>query len=729
MPVNRSAVSTPLLSVVVPTRNEASNVEPLLHRLHKAAGHLALEVIFVDDSVDETPDVIQVNAGRFPFAVRLIVRPPARRDGLSGAVVEGLRAARGTWAAVMDADLQHPPEVVPRLLKHAQVTGADMVVGSRTADLAGPRGLGLGRALTSQALTVMARTVFPRLLKNASDPLTGLFLVRRQAVDPESLRPDGFKILLEILVRSPHLHVSEVFFDFAPRHEGDSKADLHEGFRFFRHLLRLRLTAYPEFTRFLIVGTLGLLGNNLVLALLTEPGGVHYLLSTVIAAELFTLLNFFLTETWVFSSRRQGSMGRRFLSFLLMNQFFLFALRLPIIFYLVSLGLTHYVVANLLSILAVSLLRYILSEQWIWTSRLLSRQRRPFRYDIHGIVGIESQVPLPELAYFGTAEPLTFTDIRLLVDRHGTPTCVPGAICYDERLGRFGFGLAIMPGDCTEVVVSPALEKSPYVLYKSILEPLVRWALVRRGYALVYGACAASNGRAVLITPQTDTGKTPTVLRAITGRAYAFLADDMTVVGRDGEVKSYPKPITVGQGTLRAIDNVDALGRRQRLALRLQGLLYLRSGRRAGLWLSGWKLPVASLNLLVQRLVPPPKYMVDRLVAEVAYADSAALADVMIIEKGRNFEETLAIDKAVQILSRKNREVGGFPPYAFLVAQMGRRYGQDLHQVESEIIGAALRNCVARRVSSPAGNWWQHLPVAVPTQPAAVKPEVGLSRS
>lgn len=704
-------------------------MEPLLRRLDKAAGCLAMEVIFVDDSNDETPDVIRVCADRFPFVIRLIARPPSRRDGLSGAVVEGLRAATGEWVAVIDADLQHPPEMVPRLLKHAQSTGADMVAGSRTADLAGPRGLGFWRALTSQILTLMARTVFPRLLKNASDPLTGLFLLRRRAVQLDRLRPDGFKILLEILVRSPHLHVSELFFDFAPRQSGESKADLHEGFRFFRHLLRLRLTAYPEFTRFLIAGTLGLIGNNLVLVLLTELWGITYLISAAGAAELFILLNFCLIETWIFSRRRQGSVQRRFLRFFLMNQLFLFGLRLPIIYYLVSLGLAHYIVANLLSILADSLLRYILSEQWIWTSRLLARPRRFFHYNIHGLVTIESQVSLPELAYFSTMDPLPFTDLRLLVDRHGTPTCVPGAICYDEKVGRFGFGLAIMPGDCTEVIVSPALAKSPYVLYKSILEPLLRWCLVQKDFALVYGACITGHGRTVLITPQTDTGKTPIVLRAIAGQDYAFLSDDMTIVGRDGQVKSYPKPITVSRRTLRAIGDAGTLNRRERLALYIQGVLYRRSGRRAGLWLSRRNLPVATLNVFVQRFIPPPKYMVERLVTDVLYADTAILTDLLILETNRNVEEGLATDQAVRIVSRKNEEVGGFAPYAYLVEEMGRRLDRDLHQAEAGIIGDALRNCMARRAGSDSGNWWQRFPGALQAPPAAAKPEIGLLES
>ena len=107
------------ISLIVPTRNEAANVPLLLARLAQAAAPLLHEVLFVDDSDDETGAVILAQNGRFPFPIRLIARPPERRNGLSGAVVEGLHAASGTWVAVMDADLQHPPETLPRLLARA----------------------------------------------------------------------------------------------------------------------------------------------------------------------------------------------------------------------------------------------------------------------------------------------------------------------------------------------------------------------------------------------------------------------------------------------------------------------------------------------------------------------------------------------------------------------------------------------------------------------------------
>src|SRR5215211_8615624 len=122
------------ISLVIPTRNEAGNIEPLLMRVHQAVKGIATEVVFVDDSTDNTPEVIAKLQDWFPLPIKLIHRPKElRKNGLGGAVVEGFRASQGTWMCVMDADLQHPPEMIPQLLRHAQKSGSDIVVGSRLA--------------------------------------------------------------------------------------------------------------------------------------------------------------------------------------------------------------------------------------------------------------------------------------------------------------------------------------------------------------------------------------------------------------------------------------------------------------------------------------------------------------------------------------------------------------------------------------------------------------------
>jgi dolichol-phosphate mannosyltransferase len=234
------------LTVLVPTRNEADNVKPLLQRLSTAVTAPTV-VMFVDDSDDRTPQVVQQNAGRFPpLDVRLVHRPQRERTGgLGGAVLLGLEHADTTWVCVMDGDLQHPPERVPALLHTAEAQGADLVVGSRYAPGGRNEGLGAVRTLVSWGSTALAKTVFPRRLSGIRDPMSGFFLFRREAVTAP-MTPHGFKILLEIAVRHPALVKCEVPFVFVERTAGSSKGTLREGVRYLRLLADMRWSLRPK---------------------------------------------------------------------------------------------------------------------------------------------------------------------------------------------------------------------------------------------------------------------------------------------------------------------------------------------------------------------------------------------------------------------------------------------------------------------------------------------------
>jgi dolichol-phosphate mannosyltransferase len=232
------------VSLIVPTRNEAGNISELLVRLDRLPAGVLGEVVFVDDSDDDTPATIAYLGPGVDFPVDVVHREPGHRDGgLSGAVLEGFRRAKCEWMAVMDADLQHPPEVLADLFATTQSEGADIVCATRNAGGGGRDGLGAARDLISKSFTGFARRAFPGRLRGVSDPMSGFFLVRRSAVDPAVLNPTGFKILLEILVRTPGLRRAEVAYEFAPRHAGDSKASLKQGVTYLRHLARLRLAA------------------------------------------------------------------------------------------------------------------------------------------------------------------------------------------------------------------------------------------------------------------------------------------------------------------------------------------------------------------------------------------------------------------------------------------------------------------------------------------------------
>jgi glycosyltransferase involved in cell wall biosynthesis len=231
---------TASLTVIVPTRNEADNVRPLLERLSSSLSAPTV-VIFVDDSDDRTPQVVEECAGRFPLLdVRLHHRASHERSGgLGGAVLSGLRDAETPWVCVMDGDLQHPPERVPALLHAAQSRQADLVVASRYAPGGRNEGLGTVRTVVSWGSTVLAKGVFPHRLSGVRDPMSGFFLFRREAVTAP-MTPRGFKILLEIAVRHPALVKCEVPFVFVERRAGRSKGTLREGLRYLELLVDMR---------------------------------------------------------------------------------------------------------------------------------------------------------------------------------------------------------------------------------------------------------------------------------------------------------------------------------------------------------------------------------------------------------------------------------------------------------------------------------------------------------
>ena len=231
-------------SIVVPTFREAANLRALVRRVHAALSETAIEwelILVDDDSRDGSESVVAAFARRLP--VRLETRRGGRRD-LSLAVVLGMRLARFDRLVVMDADLSHPPERVPDLLA-ALDADCDLVVGSRYAPGGRvDREWSWRRALASRAGTLLARP-----LATCHDPLSGFFATdRRRLPDPDALRPLGYKIALELMVRG-RLRVREVPIRFSDRSRGRSKMSWRTHLDFLRQLCRLYIHRFREAMR------------------------------------------------------------------------------------------------------------------------------------------------------------------------------------------------------------------------------------------------------------------------------------------------------------------------------------------------------------------------------------------------------------------------------------------------------------------------------------------------
>jgi dolichol-phosphate mannosyltransferase len=234
---HRDMEATPRLALVIPTLNEKGNIATVLDRVRAAlkVTEIPFEILVVDDDSRDRTGAIVSGIGEEDPRVRLIARKGQR--GLSGAIVDGWRHTDADVLGVMDADLQHPPEVLP-VLYRAVARGRDLAIGSRYTPGGGIGDWNFLRKLLSSA-AVWATWPLQRHGVRAHDPMSGFFLVRRECVQNIAFQRAGFKLLLEILIRSRVGSVEEIPFAFGLRSEGESKANFKVGWDYARLLARL----------------------------------------------------------------------------------------------------------------------------------------------------------------------------------------------------------------------------------------------------------------------------------------------------------------------------------------------------------------------------------------------------------------------------------------------------------------------------------------------------------
>jgi len=773
--------------VIVPTRDEAQNVAPLIGRLSRAVDGLSLQVIFVDDSSDDTPARVSATAATSTIPVRLIHR--ARTDrvgGLGSAVLVGLRAAveaGAAWAVVMDGDLQHPPELVAQLVKAGRAGGADLVVASRYAGAGSAAGLSdVSRAVVSGGATRLSRAAFPRRLRDCTDPMSGFFAIHLATVDLDRLRPRGFKILLEIVGRQDRMRIVELPFVFAARVSGQSKASWREGLLFARRLAALRVSSalgrYGARARrlagFAAAGATGVAVNSAALWLLVTTG-MGLLPAAVLATQASTAWNFLLTDRLVFRTAKARPMWLRLTGFAVVNNAALL-LRIPLLSWLAYRAGLHYLVANGISLLALFTVRYVIADLYLFTSRrdmsIISRTRqdapattpeppalriahpqgaqptstrsgptdrvvdlRPvgppgvhvtddalrWRYSIHDLITIASVTRLSELDHFAAPDVNGPFDIRIqagCLERPGwyprarvTQFAAAPAVSYEEHTGRLGtdFLIDMRDGNIT-VTAGRLLVSSPHVLYTNIVEALLRFVFVARGRVLLHSACLDLGGRGVMLSARTDTGKTGTVLRLLREEGGAFLSDDMTVLDADGTARCFPKPMTISQHTLRAVDAGD-LTQAEWRRLRVQSRLHSKQGRGIGARLGEMNLPIMCLNAVTQRAVPPPKYMAERLVP-CRQVPSVRVEDLFVIERGAPRLDSIDPDRLIDELIDNTDDAYEFPPFRYFAPALvidGADY-EELRARERRTLTRAMATVRARRLVSPDFSWADRIP-------------------
>ena len=498
---------------------------------------------------------------------------------------------------------------------------------------------------------------------------------------------------------------------------------------------RLRSKPAPRrgllLSRFGLVGLSGLVVNQLLLWAAVSLGHFNYVVGAIAATQGSTTWNFLLLDRWVFPDRKQRPGPLRYLTFSGVNNLTLL-LRVPMLAALVSMLHVHYLVANLITLVVLFVSRFLVSDRFIWralpaaataaaaVAPAASSAREPLhresdtlvhRYDVAGVVAIESEVVLPELGLFQTRALQQPADIAIRVGAVGGGlrwrphvTHGPRFVAYDEHLGsvanfRLDFKQQI------EVTVGPLLARSPHVVYTNVVEALLRFVLVSRDHILLHSATIQLGRRGIMLTARTDTGKTGTVLRLLRDHEGAFLSDDMTIVAPGGLALSYPKPLTISSHTLAAV-NLGALSPAERVKLSLQSHVHSKQGRSIGSQLGEMNLPIMALNSVAQAIVPPPKYMINRLVP-CRFARATSVQDLFVIERGPAELEELDLERAAEIMLHNTDDAYGFPPFRYFAPAIkvdGRNYRQ-LRQHESELLARFLRTVRARRLVRDDFSW------------------------
>ena len=292
------------LAIIVPTFNERDNIMPLLEKIEAALPDVAWEVVFVDDDSKDGTVAVVTERCRFNSRVRIIRR--IGRRGLSSAVVEGILSTSTPYVAVIDADMQHDERILQNMLTSLRAGEADLAVGTRYT---GDGGFGDWDARRKTISAVATRLSALVLRANLTDPMSGFFMIRRDAFEASvrQLSSQGYKILLDIVASaSKPLRIKEFPYVFRLRKHGESKLDALVSLEYLLLLLDKIVGRWvpPRFVLFMGIGGLGVFVHMAVLTLLLKAAGLAFVLAQSAATVVAMTFNFFLNNLLTYRDKQ-----------------------------------------------------------------------------------------------------------------------------------------------------------------------------------------------------------------------------------------------------------------------------------------------------------------------------------------------------------------------------------------------------------------------------------------
>jgi len=340
-----------------------------------------------------------------------------------------------------------------------------------------------------------------------------------------------------------------------------------------------------------------------------------------------------------------------------------------------------------------------------------------YYYNIHDIIKVESDVILYELEYFTTKEfndadlsirtadslqgGLRFTR-KIIEDRSNNSH----KILYTEHFGSAGAQFSIDFGDRTEVVINKLISKSKHVLYVNLVEPLLRFLFISRGYILLHSACLDKDGSGLLMSAPPDTGKTTTVLKCVKN-GFSFLSDDMTIIRLPNEALCFPKPMTISSHTFKTAVSVSNTRDTNR-SMRVRSLVHSKTGRAFMHKLAKLNVPIFTINTVGQSIIRPPKYGINSLLKDANIKSNTKVDNLYFLKREGNEFTKLDTNSALDLAIENSDDAFIFPPYAELLKYIAinGKTALELLEEEKKLLSSFLSSISCHMVKSETRSWF-----------------------
>jgi len=385
----KPAQRTRSLSIIVPTYNESQNILKILDSVGKILpSWIKTEIIVVDDSSpDGTGKVVEeyVKKSKKESGPSIEIIHREQKRGLSSAILAGIQSAKGETVVVMDSDFSHPPQIIQKMIDELQHPECDIVVASRYVKGGSVTGWPFKRRLISKGATRIAQHGLGIKIK---DPMSGFFAFKRHIIKNVKFDAIGYKMLLEILVKTKGVIVKEIPYTFTNRKSGSSKLNMSVIFDYAKAVWKLyrygklerekekrvSVRFFSKAGRFYTVGASGLLVNYMVSFLFgVVLTNLWYLYATMIGIVFSMTSNFILNKMWTFEDRT-FNLKKTFRQYGLFLGFSTIgaAFQLMIVYVLIESQHMNYSLALLVAVAIASVGNFILNKKWTFQEKVWS---------------------------------------------------------------------------------------------------------------------------------------------------------------------------------------------------------------------------------------------------------------------------------------------------------------------------------------------------------------------